>query len=119
MTDHAALFDRLKAILEAHASQLVVATDTRDEFTLNTNKLDAKGRPVFFGMVRPIQRGVAFHLMPVYCYPELLDDLSDALRKRLKGKSCFNFTKEDPQCFSELESLTQRGLEAYKADGKL
>ena len=32
---------------------------------------------------------VAFHLMPVYTYPHLLDGVSPALRKHLKGKTTF------------------------------
>ena len=31
--------------------------------------------------------------------------MSDALRKRMQGKSCFNFTKVDDDLFHELDLL--------------
>ena len=31
-------------------------------------------------------------LMPVYVNPSLLETMSSALRKRMQGKACFNFT---------------------------
>lgn len=49
---------------------------------------------------------VAYHLMPVYVHPELLTDLSPELRRRMQGKSCFNFTKVDRDLFAELGALT-------------
>lgn len=49
---------------------------------------------------------VAFHLMPVYRDPDLLDDLNESLLKRMQGKSCFNFTKVDDALLSELADLT-------------
>jgi hypothetical protein len=53
--------------------------------------------------------------MPVYTYPALLDDVSVALRKHLKGKTTFNFAVVDEVLFVELESLTARSFDAYLA----
>ena len=39
----------------------------------------------------------------------LLDSISDNLRKRMQGKSCFNFSKQDPDLFDELAALTRTG----------
>ncbi len=55
--------------------------------------------------------------MPVYVNPALLDGISPALKKRMQGKSCFNFTKADPALFEELASLTQAGFDDYQAKG--
>jgi hypothetical protein len=57
---------------------------------------------------------VSYHLMPVYAYPELLETISPTLKKRMQGKSCFNFTKTDTKTLKELEDLTQKGFEAFK-----
>ena len=43
--------------------------------------------------------------MPVYVDPGLLDDVSPELRKRMQGKSCFNFTSVDEPLFAELGDL--------------
>ena len=33
--------------------------------------------------------------MPVYMFPDLLDGISPELRRRMQGKSCFNFKKAE------------------------
>jgi hypothetical protein len=54
--------------------------------------------------------------MPIYVKPHLLDDVSPALRKRMQGKSCFNFAKVDDPLLAELEALTKRGYDATAGD---
>ncbi len=44
--------------------------------------------------------------MPVYVNPALLEAISPELRKRMQGKSCFNFKTIDMQLFEELAALT-------------
>ena len=69
----------------------------------------------FFAGVRVAPKHVAFHLMPIYTDPALLEGLSPALRKHLKGKTTFNFTAIDERSFTELEGLTARSFGAYIA----
>jgi hypothetical protein len=52
--------------------------------------------------------------MPVYVNPSLLDDVSPNLKKRMQGKSCFNFTTADPVLIEELAVLTQAGFDDYR-----
>ena len=47
----------------------------------------------------------------------MLDDLSPSLRKRMQGKSCFNFKAPDKALFAELADLTRRGYEDYVRQG--
>jgi hypothetical protein len=65
--------------------------------------------------VRPGKRYVSFYLMPVYALPELAALISPELRRRMQGKSCFNFTTVDETLFAELARLTEAGLEPYLA----
>jgi hypothetical protein len=39
--------------------------------------------------------------------------MSPGLRKRMQGKSCFNFTKLDEELFAELAVLTERTAALY------
>ena len=55
--------------------------------------------------------------MPVYVHPELLEGISDGLRKRMQGKSCFNFKAVGEAMLAELRQLTDRGFEAFQKDG--
>ena len=57
--------------------------------------------------------------MPVYGDPRLLADMSPELRKRMQGKSCFNFTRVDEGLFTELTDLTRRGYELTAGDPEL
>ncbi len=52
--------------------------------------------------------------MGVYACPDLLKGMSNKLKARMQGKSCFNFTSADPVLFAELEDLTVRGFEALR-----
>ncbi len=111
----APVFARLKKILAAHVPPLVVASDTPAAYYLNTTKLHpTNGQPLCFGMVRTGKHYVSFHLMPVYASPALQAAISPALKKRMQGKACFNFTEIDEALFAELATLTARGLAGFK-----
>ena len=44
---------------------------------------------------------------------------SPELRKRMQGKSCFNFTKVDEGLFDELSDITAKGREMFADQGWL
>ena len=54
--------------------------------------------------------------MPVYVNPKLLGAVSPELKKRMQGKSCFNFKEVDKKILGELSDLTKKGFEFYKAN---
>jgi hypothetical protein len=99
-------FKTLKKILHKHAKNLVVMVDQPGQFYLDTKITMKNGKPLFFGAVQTKKNYVSYHLMPVYVFPDLLDDMSPQLRKRMQGKSCFNFKEPDRKLFSELDRLT-------------
>lgn len=110
-----AIFAALRAILSRHAEQLRVKADTEIEYTVLTRAASPfpqhKGEPLFFGSVRNGKAYVSFHLIPLYMCPELKTTISPALKKRMQGKSCFNFKNDpEPDLVAELERLTQRAL---------
>ena len=112
-----AVFARLRQILLPFAS-IGVKLDIPDDYVVEGPPTDATlGRPAYFGEVRVRKNYVSFYLMPVYAFPDLLDRASADLRKRMQGKSCFNFTKVDEALFSELEELAQLGYERYLEAG--
>lgn len=67
----------------------------------------------FFAGVRVATRHVAFHLMPIYADPRLLDGISPGLRAHLTGKTTFTFSAVDEALFGELDGFTARCFEAY------
>jgi len=73
------------------------------------------GERMWFGSVRAGKAYVSYHLMPVYTHAALAAKISPALRKRMQGKSCFNFKVADEALFTELEALTREGASLYAA----
>ena len=102
---------RLWSILEPYRGRL----EAGSVYGLVTLKWVGTKQHDFFAGVRVAPRHVAFHLMPVYTDPHLLDDVSPRLRKHLKGKTTFDFSAIDEALFLELEGLTARSFEAYAA----
>jgi len=118
--DLPSVFAELRSILEPYAAEMEVNADTEIEYGLQTHWRRAKdGYPGYFATVKQGKRYVSFHLMPVYGFPDLLDDISPELRKRMQGKSCFNFAKADEELVAQLEALTRRGYETFAANGLL
>ena len=111
------LFNRLKAIMSPLESRLTRLKDEPGDYSLESHTVGPNGRPIWFGGVQVNKRYVSYHLMPVYVHPELLEGLSDGLKKRMQGKSCFNFKRVDEELFEELGELTRAGLKAFKVKG--
>jgi hypothetical protein len=119
MTDLANIFTVLKHIMLPYVGTLTCNIDKADEFSLNTHYIQSNKQPLWFGGVRIRKNYVSYYLMPVYMEPALLKPLSPALKKRMQGKSCFNFSREDPLLFSELAALTAAALRFYESRGYL
>jgi hypothetical protein len=109
-------FERLRDILKKHEGVLKLVENGETGYSLDTTIL-YKNKAVFFGAVKQGKQYVSFHLMPVYAYPELLNGISPELRKRMQGKSCFNFRHVDEMLFSELSRLTQAGFDRFREKG--
>jgi len=109
-----AVFERLKAILEPYAPNLLVRVDDAANYSLDTPYVEKFKKEVFFGAVQVKKNYVSFHLMLVYIFPDLLNGSSAALKKRMQGKSCFNFTSINEELMAELEDLTRRGVERFR-----
>jgi hypothetical protein len=115
--EHVPTFQRLRAILEPYEEALVKVHDRPDSYYLDSPHVQPNKKPLFFGSARIGKQHVSFHLMPVYLWPELLDGVSDGLRRRMQGKSCFNFKTPDEDLLTELGDLARRGFERYRESG--
>ena len=110
------VFERLKSILQPYAEHLTVKTDTPDTYYLDGPYSETWKKELFFGSAQIKKNYVSFYLMPVYMYPELLNNISPELKKHMQGKSCFNFKKVEPALFTELAELTRRGVEKFRKE---
>lgn len=114
MADYASVFQSLSDILRKHGKGLTAKIDSQDNYYLERPAAAPKGRPEFFGAAQIKKSYVSYHLMPVYTSPELLDGISEELRSKMQGKSCFNFVAEDPKLFKELDALTKKCAASIK-----
>jgi hypothetical protein len=115
-SDFPLIFTQLKKILQKYAKRLTVTTDTPTNYYLDAGYSEKYQRPIFFGAVTVRKNYVSYHLMPVYMFPELLTDISPALKKRMQGKSCFNFRTVDKALFAELAQLTRKSVERVRRE---
>ncbi len=115
--DFASIFVELRKILAPYAPGLHTAHDTPDNFYLETKEKVYKGRPIMFGAVRQGKAYVSYHLFPLYMNSKLVGSISPELKRRMQGKTCFNFTSTDAKLFAELEALTREGFEAFREMG--
>ena len=139
MPDLAPVYERLESMLSKHTSGLKVSHDFADANAATTaTRGSARPNPAqgaemvllgaaserypngeCFAGVKLGRRYVSYYLMGLYRDPSLTKEMSDALRKRMQGKSCFNFTRIDDELFHELDLLTARCHDYYDKDGLL
>src|SRR2546428_8913440 len=109
----AEVFAKLKAIFQPHAKKMDVAQDTNKYYLLNTRHIMKNEQPLCFGGVRLGKAYVSFYLMSLYACPDELKRMSPELKKRMQGKSCFNFKEVDQRLFKELADLTRDGAAKF------
>lgn len=112
-TEFKTVFAELKLIFKPYVKKMDIAADTDSYYLLNTRYIMKNKQPLCFGGVRLGKNYVSFYLMSVYASPELLKTMSPELKKRMQGKSCFNFKEVDPKLFRELKSLTKAGAAKF------
>ena len=121
-----AVFARLREILLKHSGVLRVEHDAEDHFGLASTtgpatiaawrgKMRSATIPVAW--VKVGNSYVSYHLMGVYGNPKLLEGCSRELRARMRGKSCFNFTKVDEKLMTELDGLVLQSLTGMRKAG--
>ena len=112
--DFDAVDRRLRRILDPLRPRLTVSRDGPDGLVLEVPGLE--GKPWgSFAAIRRGKRYVSYYLMSVYASPDLVASMSPELRRRMQGKSCFNFTSVDETLFEELARITESSFEPFVA----
>lgn len=105
-------FNVLSSLLKPYAKEMTVKYDTDTNFYLEETR--SSDKPQMFGAVQVKKNYTSFHLFPVYIHPDLLKGVSGELRKRMQGKSCFNFKKAEQVPVAELEQLVRRAYDTLQ-----
>jgi hypothetical protein len=114
--DFDTIYAKLKALMQPYEKgSLKSVADKDGNYVLIGPATEAsRGKELWFGAVRKGKAYVSYHLMAVYAHPQLLDSLSPELKKRMQGKSCFNFKTVDEKLFKELAKLTKKSYSEFK-----
>ena len=110
------IFQRLRGILEAYGRRMHVVADVDGSYAVDMAPESERNPTTWFAGIRVGKAYVSYYLMPVYTDPVLLDTMSPELRRRMQGKSCFNFRTVDDALFTELADLTRRAYERTGGD---
>ena len=111
--DFTEVFEQLKSIFKPYAKKMDVSQDTDQCYMLDTRYIMKNKQPLCFGGVRLGKNYVSFYLMSVYASPDMLKNMSPELKKRMQGKSCFDFKEVDKKLFGELKALTKDGAAKF------
>ena len=111
--DFSEVFTALRPVFAKYEKRLFVKMDKPDYYYLETKSRSYQGERMFFCAVRTGKAYVSVYLMPVYSYPELLKGMPAGLKKRMQGKSCFNFTDVDRDAIVQLRELVAAGFKKF------
>ena len=112
-----AILIRLREILEPHSARLKVTADAPDHYCLELPYSPKFKKAFPVAWVKIGKAYVSYHFMPVYMLPKLRERMSDELRARMQGKSCFNFKVLDETLLKELDQLTAEGFAMSRKAG--
>lgn len=112
--------ESLQQLLKKHIGDLKVRHDNDKSFEVCGTKEAMQGKQkvdgYYFASVMPKAKDCRLYFFPIYTHVESFN-LSDDLKKFLKGKSCFHIKKLSPEVKEEIESMISQGIDLYKKDG--
>src|SRR5208282_5874266 len=110
-------FQGLRKILKPYDKNLRVIKDGPGKYLSESKSIRYLGKPVMFAAITS-KSYVAFHLFPVYMFPALLKGISPELKKRMQGKTCWNFKKVEEPRFAELGELVEASFQRFAEVGE-
>lgn len=120
-TDLDEIRSTLKLLLTKHTPPLRVRKDNDATFEVAGSKPAMQGKQMvdgyYFASVVPKPKDIRLYFFPIYTHEASFGDLSESLRKCLKGKSCFHIKKLSPELEEEIGKMIEKGAALYAADG--
>ena len=114
--DFSEIFARIKKLLLPCSKKMEVRANTEGNFQLYIIRdFEMAGRKFsecYFSGVSIHSTTVSFHFFPIYTHPKEFI-IPPAIKKQLKGKSCFNFTQLNKEQEKAIAQLLKEGLACY------
>lgn len=116
MADLYPVYIALRDTMLHAAPSLHIGKDALGEFTANVpTDVMASKDPVWFGSVRLSQTNVAYYLPPLAMKEGRDVVVPERLKKVAQTKTCFIFYDIDAELFADLEAVTRRAAQGFKA----
>jgi hypothetical protein len=110
----------LSLMLKAHEPLLQAKIDTVERLDMHGTIEAMQGKKkvdgIYFGSVMPKPKDVRLYFFPIYTHVDEFADIPEALRKCLKGKSCFHIKYLDEELETAINNMIQKGVELYQKD---
>ena len=110
-------FRGLRKVLKPYDKKLRIIKDDLNGYMSESKSIRYQWKPVMFDSITS-KSYVAFHLFPVYMFPDLLKGISPELKKHMQGKACWNFKKAEGKLFAELEELVNASFRRFAELGE-
>jgi hypothetical protein len=111
----------LKQMLLSHVPPLQIRNKTPDNFeaagTVPAMQGKQKVDGFYFASIVAKPKDIRFYFFPIYTHADAYSDISDELRKCLKGKSCFHIKNLSADLKQEIEAAIAKGVALYQKDG--
>lgn len=119
-TEVAIIQSTLHKLLTAHTPPLQVRVQNETTFEVAGTKPAMQGKKkvdgYYFATVMPKPKDARFYFFPMYTHANAFH-LSPALKKYLKGKTCFHIKKLSEELEVEIKEMIAQGVRLYEADG--
>jgi len=115
-TDFHEIFTRVKKQLAPYGKKMEIRLDTTSSYQLyiikNVELFGRQFKECYFSGAVVQKTMVSLHFFPIYTHPKECI-IPPAIKKNLKGKSCFNFKKLDDEQEKALGLLLKDGFDLY------
>lgn len=119
MNDLQDLQNHLKKVLTDLCPPLSVRKDNEQVFEVAGTKPAMQGKQkvdgYYFASVVPKPKDIRLYFFPIYTHADAFE-LSEDLKKLLKGKSCFHLKNVNEKVLEEIEEMIKKGIHLYEAD---
>lgn len=113
----------LRALIKQHSSHLQFRKDDSSGLeaagTIPTMQGKQQVDGIYFASIIPKPTDCRLYFFPIYTDVEAFTTINPALKKCLKGKSCFHIKKMDASLEASISSMINQGVKIYKKKGLL
>ena len=111
---------KLISIFREQIPPLKIEIETLDNFKVSGTREAMQGKQkvdgFYFGSIVLKPKDIRLYYFPIYTHVKNFENISENLRKCLKGKSCFHIKEMDSQLENDIREMIIKGILIYQED---